>query len=202
MKRDNPGMYQTLLDVALRRGQNICADMDKRAPVWNGAVKRLKIKKTADNREHRTEHWRVAVTGRYGSARLDYLVRRDQDGEPVEYCPAVSERSREKWPDFFWQVFPDVGSKSMEDGEWLINHTMLRRKIVSLHTDDSAPGGFYVYDDHIKNVFEILYAAMAEYRFSVVHGNKRYVFRSKDEWDEWVAGLDKRRAALSFTEAP
>lgn len=198
MRRDNPGLYQALVDVALRRAENICADTDRTSPVWNGVVTRLEIKKTGENQEARVQRWSTKIRARFGRAHLDYLVRRDEAGEPVEYCPATPEDSRAESPDFLWQDFPDIGSKGALGKDWIVNDAMLQRKLIFLQIERSAPGGFYVYDDHIKNVFEIIYTALAGFRHSIVHENKRYGFRTEDEWKAAVAELERRRAALSF----
>jgi hypothetical protein len=195
---DDPEMYQVLLDVALRTGQNICADTDWESPVWNGVVTRLDVRKTDENRERRTERWSVDIHARFGRAHLDYLLRRDEIGEPVAYCPAVSEGSSSAWPDFLWQDFPDIGTKVATGSAWLVNKTMLERGIVELHADSSAPGGVYVHDDHVKNVFEILFTALAGYRYSIVHNDKRYGFETEAVWQTWVRELQRRRAALTF----
>jgi hypothetical protein len=198
MRRDSPELYQALLDIALRTGQNICADTDWQSPVWNGVVTRLEVEKTGENRPRRTERWSVDINARFGRARLDYLLRRDERGEPVDYCPAVSEFQSTAWPDFLWQDFPDVGSKGVEGSDWIVNRSMLEHEIVELRVEREAPGGFYVYDDHVKNVLEVLYTALAGYRFSVVHANKRYGFESEAAWKAAVAELEKRRGALGF----
>lgn len=198
MRRDDPEMYQVLLGVPLRTGQNICADTDWASPVWNGVVTRLEVRKTGENRARRTERWSVDIHARFGRARLDYLLRRDEAGEPVAYCPAVSESSPAAWPDFLWQDFPDVGTKGLDGSDWIVNKAMLEREIISLHLDRDAPGGFYVHDDHMKNVFEILFTALAGYRYSIVHANKRHGFETETAWKAWVTELKRRRAELTF----
>jgi hypothetical protein len=199
MKMDHPGLYQALLERALRKAQNICADTDKKAEVWNGVVTRLEVAKLDENREARTERWRVDIRARFGDAILDYLLRRDEVGEPEDFCPSLGEDTEQEIADFLWQDFPDVGSKGMEDSEWLVNATMLERELIGFRIDRSAPGGFYVHDDHVKNVYEILYSALAGYGFTVVHGNKRHGFESEQEWRAAIAELERRRAALEFT---
>ncbi|MEM9487515.1 MAG: hypothetical protein AAGC55_00155 [Myxococcota bacterium] len=198
MKRDNPALYQSLLDVALRQAQNICADTDRKAPVWNGVVTSLDVGKVADNPDRRVERWLVSIKARFGEAELDYMLRRDEVGVPSEFCPVSSEQSRTEWPDFLWQDFPDVGSKGREGGEWIINRAMVDREIVSSRVEPSAPGGFYVYDDHIKNLFEIIFTALAGYRYSIIHDNKRYGFDSKEDWDMAIQVLKKRRRELTL----
>lgn len=198
MGRDDPALYQVLLGVALRTGQNICADTDRQSPVWNGVVTRIEVRKTGENRARRTERWQVDLTARFGRARLDYLVRRNELGEPVGYCPAVAENSPSAWPDFLSQTFPDIGTKGVEGEDWLVNLAMLQYGIASFHIDRSAPGGIYVHDDHIKNVFEILFTALAGYRYSIVHANKRHGFATEAAWRAAVADLKQRRAGLSF----
>ena len=198
MRRDDPALYQALLGVALRTGQNICADTDREAPVWNGVVTRLAMRKTGVNCARRTERWSVDIDARFGRARLDYLLRRNQAGEPVRYCPAVSESSSAAWPDFLSQEFPDIGTKGVEGADWIVNLAMLQHGIVSLHQDRSAPGGIYVHDDHMKNVFEILFTALAGYRYSIVHANKRYGYEDEEAWRAAVADLKRRRAELTF----
>ncbi|MCR9159394.1 MAG: hypothetical protein ACE37F_23195 [Nannocystaceae bacterium] len=198
MKRDNPAQYQTLLDVALRQGQHICADTDKDAAVWNGVVTRLKVEKLAHNAAAKTEHWQVDIKARFGSARLSYLVRRNAKGEPIEYCPAVDDRSEDDWPDFLWHDVPDVGSKGFSEGAWVVNETMLDRGVVTVSHDDSVGGGVYVHDDHIKNVFELLYCGLGGVRHTIVHDNKRYAFADRPSWEAAVAELDARRSAVRF----
>lgn len=199
MKRDSPELYRSLLDVALEQAQNICADTDKQAAVWNGVVTRIETKKVAENRAARVERWHVDIKARFGRANLDYMVRRSPSGEPVEYCPSVSEDSHGNWPDFLWQDFPDIGSKGREGREWIVNNAMLERGIISMRHESGVAGGFYVYDDHIKNVFELIFTALAGYRYSMVHDNKRYAFESEASWRQAMAMLEERRKAISFT---
>jgi hypothetical protein len=198
MRRDDPAMYQVLLEVALRTGQNICADTDWQSPVWNGVVTRLHVRKTGENRARHTERWSVDIDARFGRARLDYLLRRNEAGEREDFCPASCEGSPAAWPDFLWQDFPDIGTKGVVGADWVVNASMVERGIVSLRADGSAPGGFYVHDDHMKNVFEILFTALSGHRYSVVHANKRHGFESEAAWTAAVAELKRLRARLTF----
>lgn len=198
MKRDNPEQYQTLLNVALRQGQHICADTDKDAAVWNGVVTRLDVKKLAHNAAAQTEHWQVDIKARFGSARLSYLLRRDGRGEPIAFCPATSDRAQDDWPDFLWHDVPDVGSKAFSQGAWVVNETMLDRGVVTLSADPSVGGDVYVHDDHVKNVFELLYCGLGGIRHTVVHDNKRYAFSDRTAWEAAVAELEARRRAVRF----
>lgn len=198
MKRDNPEQFQTLLNVALRQGKHICADTDKDAAVWNGVVTRLAAKKVAENTDARTEHWQVDIEARFGDATLSYLLRRDARGEPVETCPASPDRSEDAWPDFLWHDVPDVGSKAFSEGAWLVNETMLDRGVVSLSNDASVAGEAYVHDDHVKNVYELLYCGLGGIRHTVVHDNKRYGFADRLAWQSAVEQLAARRARVRF----
>ena len=206
MKHDDPAMFQSLLEVALRQAQNICADTDMRAEVWNGVVTRLDSERVAADPETRVEHWRVRIVARFGSATLEYLVRRTPAGEPEAYCPVPGEQTAGAAPDFLWQDIPDVASKGVEPlgghpdapRVWVVNDTMLDREIVSLSDDPEIPGGVYVYDDHIKNVFELLYCGLGGFRFTLVHGNKRYGYEDEDAWSADVARCDTLRSAMAF----
>ncbi len=198
MKRDNPAQFQALLDIALRQGKNICADTDKESAVWNGVVTRLSARKLASNAAAGVEHWKVDIKARFGSAELAYLVRRDARGEPTDFCPAHDDTAGSEWPDFLWHDIPDVGSKAFSRGEWVVNATMLERGIVSLGQDPSVDAGVYVRDDHIKNVFELLYCGLADVRFTVVHNNKRYGFTDRAAWEAAVERLDTLRSQLRF----
>jgi hypothetical protein len=177
MKRDDPAQFTALLQLALRQARNICADTDAESAVWNGVVTRMDVTKVGHNADARTERWQVDITARFGEATLDYLVRRDERGEPEAYCPATSEDDAGSWPDFLWHDVPDVGSKGMENGDWVVNEAMLERGIVTAHVDESVAGGYYVHDDHIKNVFELVFAGLAGYTHTIVHDDKRYGFR-------------------------
>lgn len=196
MKLDDPRAFQTLLSIAMRQGQNICADTDMTHPVWNGLVTRIAAKKEGENRAARVERWRVDIEARFGRATLDFLMRRDAEGEPVAYCPVPAEHGRDRAPDFLWQDFPDVGSKGVEGGDWIVNRTMWDRGIVSVEVEPDAPGGFYVHDDHVKNVYEMIYCALGGLPWTVVHGNKRYGFADEATWRAAVERLKKLRSAL------
>src|SRR5690606_8933727 len=96
--------------------------------------------------------------------------------------------------------FPDIGSKSHKDGTWMVNLAMLDRHLVEAVGEPSMPGGVYVHDDHIKNLYEMIYAALARYPFTIVHANKRYGFTDRDAWQDMVAKLKARRSRLSFVD--
>jgi len=198
MKRDNPAQFEALLDVALRDGKSICADTDKQSEVWNGVVTHLGVTKRGDNEQERTEHWTVDVKARFGEAQLDYLVRRNTAGTPEAYCPARGDTDAQDWPDFLWHDVPDVGTKALIDGRWLVNDSMWDRGIVDVEPDDSVRAGFYVRDEHIKNVYELIFAGLAGYTHTVVHGNKRYGFRDEAAWKRALEGLEALRRAVAF----
>jgi hypothetical protein len=197
-KRDDPSQFQALLLLALRRALNICADTDSKSAVWNGVVTRLHVTKVADNAETGVQRWRVDLKARFGDATLDWFVRRDQSGEPVAFCPAVPDSDSAAWPDFLWLEIPDVGTKALVDGEWLANSAMVERGIIEIEADSSVASGFYVHDDHVKNVYEIVYCGLSGHRFTIVHGNKRYGFASEDAWRKSVDQIEKLRAKLTF----
>ena len=199
MKRDNPRVFQELLDVAIRQGCNINADTSAEAEVWNGTVLAIENHLTDSDRRRRTERWRVGITARFGRATLEYLLRRDERGGVQEYCPASAAWAQS--PDFLWQDFPDVASKGVERGDWVVNEAMVEREIVALEWQPPAPGGVYVHDDHIKNLFELLFCGLGGHPFTIVHGNKRWGFEDEASWraaKERLATL--RGAALAATE--
>lgn len=200
MKRDDPSQFTSLLQLALRQARNICADTDAEAAVWNGVVTRLEVAKVGYNADARTERWQVDVTARFGEATLDYLVRRDERGEPEAYCPATTERDWGKWPDFLWHDVPDVGSKGLENGDWVANESMLAREIVTTRVDESVAGGYYVHDDHIKNVFELVFAGLAGYTHTIVHENKRYGWKAVEGWKAATLQLERLRGALVYED--
>lgn len=199
MKRDNPAQFKALLDVAMREGKNICADTDKEAEVWNGVCTRLEVNKLGENREARTEHWHVDVDARFGSAGLDYIVKRQRNGEPDQYCPASDDDSYRSWPDFLWFDSPDVGSKGVEDGMWITNEAMMERGVIEVVPDDSVPSGFYVYDEHIKNTFELIFCGLGGYTHTIVHANKRYGFQDEASWKTARDALGSLRGELKFS---
>jgi hypothetical protein len=196
-RRDDPAMYQALLDAALRAGRPICADTDAEAPVWNGMVTKLQVALEKDNQAARVQLWRIDLTARFGQAVLRYMVRRDAEGEPVAYCPVPGKRG-EQWPDFLWSELPDVASKAKIDGRWMVNRTMAERGAVTIDPDRSVEGGFYVHDDHIKNVYEILFCALSEYRWTVVHDGKRYGFADRRSWAAACARCKAAARKLTF----
>lgn len=198
-RRDDPAMYRALLDDALRKGRPICADTDAEAPVWNGMVTKLDVRKLRANEAARVEHWRVEITARFGEAALEYLLRRDEHGEPIEACPLPGKRD-EQWPDFLWSELPDIASKALIQRRWMVNTTMYERGIVTVEPDRSVEGGFYVHDDHIKHVLELIYCVLSGHHWTIVHDGKRYGFTSAAKWKAAVARVQKRRRALHFSE--
>jgi hypothetical protein len=196
MRIDDPASFQALIDLALHLGQNICADTDFESPVWNGVVTRMQVERIAVNESARVEHWRVHFEARFGEATLAFMVRRASDGTPEGYCPVVD--ADKPSPDFLWQDLPDIASKGMEAGAWVVNQGMLARKIVNVRWEPQEQGGWYVQDDHVKNAFELLYTALAGYRHTIVHQNKRYVFEDEAAWVAAREQLDALREQLSF----
>jgi hypothetical protein len=195
MKIDDPASFQALLEVALRRGENICADTTFESPVWNGVVTRMHVERLAVNPVAHVERWRVHITARFGQATLDFMLRRGKDGTPAEFCPTAT--ANKPSPDFLYQDLPDIASKAFEEDVWVVNRAMRDRGLVRVRVDRSEQGGWYVQDDHIKNSFEILYAALAGYQFTIVHQNKRYVFEDEAAWQAARAKIEGLRAKLS-----
>lgn len=182
MKRDDPAAFQTLLGTALQSGQNICADTDQTGPVWNGVVTRLEAERVERNESTGIEHWAVELRARFGQARMEYLLQRDAQGEPDVFVPLPPRSPSESWPDFLWQDFPDVGSKGRIGEDWIVNQKMIDRGVVALRQDPTVPGGIYVEDDHIKNLYEQIFSALSGHHFSIVHANKRYGFKDRAAW--------------------
>ncbi len=197
MKRDDPRVFDELLAIGIRQGQNINADTDAQAEVWNGTVTRIASERLAENREKRAEHWQIDLDARFGSARLSYLLRRGVEGDVEDTC--VVPGGRKSW-DFLWQDFPDVGSKGMQRGEWIVNSAMVERGLVEVAFDATAPGGFYVFDDHIKNVFELCFCGLGGYPFTIVHSNKRFGYRDREAWEAAKKRLVELREAVGFRD--
>lgn len=196
MRRDDPAAFQTLLDRALRQGLNLCADTDKQAEVWNGVVTHIDVARLAWDRQTRTERWRVGFKARFGEAELDYLLKREADGRPSLYCPVAGEGDAAGHPDFLWQDYPDVASKGVEGGDWVVNQTMKERGIIEVDWVPDNEGGVYVHDDHIKNVYELLYCGLSGLSWTLVHGNKRYAYRSEAAWTKVVKRLKGLRQRI------
>lgn len=201
MKRDDPAAFQTLLNAALRTGQNICADTDQTGPVWNGVVTWLKAERPGINTETGVEHWAIDLRARFGEARMEYLMERDAKGEPSVFVPLPPRSPLDGWPDFLWQDFPDVGSKGRQGDDWIVNEKMVQRDVVHLRQDATVPGGIYVEDDHIKNVYEQIFAALSGHRFTIVHGNKRYGFEKRAQWAAAKARIEAATAKLTWEGA-
>ena len=197
---DDPGMYQTLLDHALRKGQPICADTDERAPVWNGMVTRLEVERVAINDAAGVEQWRITIDARFGQAQLEYLMRRGDDGEPAAWCPVRRANAQLGWPDFLWQDLPDIASKALVDGRWMVNTTMFDRGMITVERDRSVEGGFYVHDDHVKNVFELVWCTLSGHHWTIIHDGKRHGFTDKRAWTDARKELERLRKALAFAE--
>jgi competence ComEA-like helix-hairpin-helix protein len=198
MKRDDPGAFQTLLGTALRTGQNICADTDQTGPVWNGVVTALEAERLGLNEENGVEHWSVHIKARFGQARMAYLMQRDAKGEPQTFVPLPPKRSSESWPDFLWQDFPDVGSKGREGEDWIVNEKMIDRGVINIRQDATVAGGIYVEDDHIKNLYEQIFAALSGHRYTIVHANKRYGFKDRATWQAAKTALAKATESLEW----
>ena len=196
MRRDDPRVFFELIDVAMRQGQNINADTDMKAEVWNGTVVHVGTLRMGEDRERRTEHWQVRLKARFGDAQYEYLLRRDEAGVIVDTCTLMRPG---KSPDFLWQDWPEVGSKGVIDGDWIVNRSMVERGIVVVEPDGSVPGGFYVHDDHIKNVYELCYCGLSNTRWTVVHANKRYGFADEASWQRAVDALQAARATVAFS---
>lgn len=195
---DDPALLQTLLDAALRRAQNINADTEAQAAVWNGTVTRIRLERLSEDLPTRTERWRLDLVARFGEARLEYLLRRSATGEREATMPLDDGSGRS--PDFLWQDLPDVGSKGVEGGRWVVNDAMLERDIVEVEDDRTAPGGIYVHDEHVKSTFEVLFAALGGYPYTLVHCNKRWGFRDEGAWQRAVDELARLRGRLTFAD--
>ena len=174
------------------------ADTDMAAEVWNGTLQSIRSEQVGHDPQSRTEHWRVDIVARFGEATLEYLLRRDARGEIEDACPLQNQFGSP--PDFLWQELPDVGSKGLEAGHWVVNETLVARQLVELEENAEAQGGVYVYDDHLKNQYEMLFCALGGYPWTVVHDNKRWGFGDEAGWAAAVEELSTLRQRLSFSE--
>ena len=191
---DDPTGFTELIDLAVRRGQNICADTDDQAPVWNGVVTAMRVERIAVNPAARVERWQIGFEARFGRATLDQLLRRGPDGSVLEACPVAGGYTRS--PDFVWQDLPEVAPTLIADGRALVNQAMVERGLIDLRWDPAAADGWTVADEHLSHCFELLYAALAGYRWTIVHQNRRWAFTDEAAWDAARAELDQLRAAL------
>ncbi|MBK9364933.1 MAG: hypothetical protein IPN01_01215 [Deltaproteobacteria bacterium] len=188
MKIDDPAMFQALLNEAVRAGRSICADTDMLAEVWNGVVTRITSARIAVNEARRVERWRVDVVARFGRASLEYLVRLDAEGHAEAWCPIPGIRA----VDFLWSDWPDVGAKARLGNDWVVNRTMRDRGLITVLQSPAGRGGVYVQDDHIKHVYERLWAALSGCRYTILLDNKRYAFADEGSFRETI---DRLRAA-------
>ena len=196
MHFDDPALFQSLLAQAVKKGQNICADTDMRAQVWNGVVTKLNLTKIAEDETSRVEHWRCSLKARFGSSEFAYLVKFDEEGQAQQYHPLPTHDS----VDFLWQDFPDIASKGVEDGDWVVNQTMLERELVGLRVETHVPGGIYIHDDYVKNLFELIYCSLSGYRYTIVHQNKRYGYQDETAWKADVEKIKRARNKLSIVD--
>ena len=196
LRREDPSQFSALLGRALRGGENICADTDKGPEVWNGVVLRMDCDQPADDLVTRTERWRVRVEARFGTGTLDWLLERGPDGAPLRWCAAMDDENAGGWPDFLWQELPDVGSKGLEDGAWVVNSTMKRRGLVTVRPPEAENSAPHVEDDHIKHIYEQLFCALDGYPYTLLLHNRRYGFRDERSWK---AAIDALRPAAALT---
>lgn len=188
MKTDDPSMFQALIHEAVRGGRSICADTDMAAEVWNGVVTRITSARLAVNEAKRVERWRVDIVARFGRASLEYLVRLDAEGRSEAWCPIPGIRA----VDFLWSDWPDVGAKARMGNDWVVNRTMRDRGLVQVMSSPAGRGGIYVHDDHIKHVYERLWAALSGCRYTILLDNKRFAFPDEGSYR---AAIDRLRAA-------
>lgn len=188
-RREDPAQFSALLDRALRAGENICADTDKGPEVWNGVVLGLECDQPDESLLTRTERWRVKVRARFGEGTLDWLVERSEDGRPLRWCPAVHDDDAAGWPDFLWQELPDVASKGLEGGAWVVNAAMHRRGLLSVRPGAGDAPEPFVEDDHIKHIYEQLYCALGGYPYTLLLDNRRYGFRDARSWQAAIDAL-------------
>ena len=197
---DEPAAFQALLDLALRQGQGICVDTDEAAAVWNGVLLGARLERLEEDRAARTERWQLRLDARFGDAAMRYLVRRDEDGTPVAFCPEPSPDDTA--PDFLWQDLPDVGAKAWVNGAWVVNATLVQRQMIGLRPAPGLQGGVRVDDEHLKNVCELLWCGLAGRRWTVVHHNARYAFTEESAWQREIDALTAARTALISAIAP
>ena len=148
-----------------------------------------------------TSRWETDIERTVGGFLIDRVSRKIVSEVPggdtlVPYSFGGSRL--DDWPDFLWHDVPDVGSKAFSQGAWVVNEAMLDRGVVTVSADSSVGGEVYVHDDHIKNVFDLLYCGLGGVRHTVVHDNKRYGFSDRAAWEAAVAELEALRTALRF----
>ena len=75
---------------------------------------------------------------------------------------------------------------------------MWERGIIEVRQGAGVSGDAYVYDDHIKNLFEMVYCALGGLPYTIVHNNKRYGFADEASWNKATAMIEAARGALRF----
>lgn len=93
-----------------------------------------------------------------------------------------------------------MGSKARIGADWAANQAMLQRNIVEIQHNRALSGGVYVADDHIKQVYELLWTALSGHRWAIVHDNKRYAFSDEASWQAAVEHLRALRSRLRFVD--
>lgn len=196
--RDDPVFFAPLLHAALVRGEAIIADTHMKEEVWNGLVTGVDARLVASDPVARVERWRVDLEARHGTSTMDFLLMRAEDGLPLDACPCPGPDGWGEYPDFLWQASPDVGTCIRDDGRRLVNMAMVGRGVVTVDEEQEPVD---VQDDHMRNVYEILYCALGLYPHVIVHDNVRYGFKGKEAWQRSVDRLSVLRQMLRF-EAP
>ena len=165
--------------------------------VWNGVVTRVLATRVETDPRTRLERWQVVIEARHGQSTMDFLLQRAEDGAVEQTCPAPGPDGWGDYPDYLWQHHPDVAPRVRHQGRWLINLAMLGRGIVSV---DPSSSSVEVHHEHVSNVHEVLYCALAPLPWTIVHASRRYGFGDRQSWQRAVDRLAALRSRISFKQ--
>ena len=195
--RDDPRLFEALFD-AVRSGLPIAADTDLRAEIHSGLVTAIELERLAAREETGVERWRARLRARCGKLELDFLLKRNGRGEPVAFCLSRAPDEEEPGPERLWRHLPDVGALAWLNGEWAVNRSMLERQLVQLEIAPWAEGGVDVAHEHLESAFEVAWAALAGYPYTIVHENRRYGFADELAWEKTCRRLEALRDDLAW----
>jgi len=176
-----------LLEEAVRNGDKIATDSDRREQVWNGEVHSIELRTEWRSDDGKWERVAVHVDATFGSGKMGTILHKlDDEGNVVDSLELKAA------VDFYWRDRPRIAPLVSERGNWYVNRSMYERGVIDLGNGMQASLGA------IQDLSDLIYLGLKatdnQKAYTIVHEGKRFVYTDEATWKEDIAKLEGGQA--------